>query len=141
MIAICSILPLYQCKNNLYSFSFVLLKNRYWNLLTVLLKKIIWYLRNWITVEFYICVYLNALGGITFPSLFLFMPRDEESGVYQFTPVRPFVRRMFIHIMEVTMSTGFWFSANILKITGSWTFSHFVRPFGYRYSHFFVLAA
>jgi hypothetical protein len=29
--------------------------------------------------------------------------------------------RMFIHIMEVCMSTGFWFSSNILKMTGSWT--------------------
>jgi hypothetical protein len=28
---------------------------------------------------------------------------------------------MFIHIMEVCMSTGFWFSSNILKMTGSWT--------------------
>jgi hypothetical protein len=28
---------------------------------------------------------------------------------------------MFIHIMEVGMSTGFWFSSNILKMTGSWT--------------------
>jgi len=37
--------------------------------------------------------------------------------------------RMFIHIMEVCMSTGFWFSSNILKMTGS----HFVRPSGYRY--------
>ena len=29
--------------------------------------------------------------------------------------------RMFIHIMEVCMSTGLWFSTNILKMTGSWT--------------------
>ena len=29
---------------------------------------------------------------------------------------------MFIHIMEVCMSTGFWFSSNILKMTGVWTF-------------------
>jgi hypothetical protein len=29
--------------------------------------------------------------------------------------------RMCIHIMEVCMSTGFWFSSNILKMTGSWT--------------------
>ena len=28
---------------------------------------------------------------------------------------------MFIHIMEVCMSTGFWFSSNILKMTVSWT--------------------
>ena len=28
---------------------------------------------------------------------------------------------MFIHIMEVCMSTGFWFSWNILKMTGSWS--------------------
>jgi hypothetical protein len=38
--------------------------------------------------------------------------------------------RMFIHIMEVCMSTGFWFSSNILKMTGSWT-----------WVIFFVLAA
>ena len=30
--------------------------------------------------------------------------------------------RMFINIMEVCMSTRFWFSSNILKMTGSWTF-------------------
>ena len=29
--------------------------------------------------------------------------------------------RMFIHIMELCMSTGFWFSSNILKMTGGWT--------------------
>ena len=29
---------------------------------------------------------------------------------------------MFIHIMEVCMSTGFWLSSNILKMTGSWTY-------------------
>jgi hypothetical protein len=29
--------------------------------------------------------------------------------------------RMFIHIMEVCMSTGFRFSSNILKMTDSWT--------------------
>jgi hypothetical protein len=40
--------------------------------------------------------------------------------------------RMFIHTMEVCMSTGDWFSSNILKMTGSWT-CHFVRPSGYRY--------
>jgi hypothetical protein len=28
--------------------------------------------------------------------------------------------RIFIHIMEVYLSTGFWFSSNILKMTGSW---------------------
>jgi hypothetical protein len=37
--------------------------------------------------------------------------------------------RMFIHIMEVCMSTGFWFSSNILKMTGRWTWViMFVRP-------------
>ena len=40
--------------------------------------------------------------------------------------------RMFIHTMEVCMSTGDWFSSNILKMTGSWT-CHFVRPSRYRY--------
>jgi hypothetical protein len=29
--------------------------------------------------------------------------------------------RMFIHIMEVFISTGFLFSSNIFKMTGSWT--------------------
>ena len=40
--------------------------------------------------------------------------------------------RMFIHIMEVCMSTWFWFSLNILKmkVVG---LSHFVRPSEYRY--------
>jgi hypothetical protein len=29
--------------------------------------------------------------------------------------------KMFKHIMKVCMSTGFWFSSNSLKMTGSWT--------------------
>jgi hypothetical protein len=29
---------------------------------------------------------------------------------------------MFIHMLEVCMSTGFWLSSNILKMTGSWTY-------------------
>jgi hypothetical protein len=39
---------------------------------------------------------------------------------------------MFIHIMEVCMSTGFWF----IQIFSKWQvvgLSHFIRPSGYRY--------
>jgi hypothetical protein len=41
--------------------------------------------------------------------------------------------RLFIHILEVCLSTGFWFSSNILKMTGSWTLVILFRPSGYRY--------
>ena len=82
-----------------------------------------------------------------------FMPprrRVGGGGHINLPPVRPFVRpsgyrymvcpaissysfgataliffRMFIHIMEVCMSTGCWFSSNILKMTGSWRLSNF----------------
>jgi hypothetical protein len=40
---------------------------------------------------------------------------------YSFRATALIFYRMFIHIMEVCMSTGFWFSSNILKMTGSWT--------------------
>ena len=77
-------------------------------------------------------------------SLVVLCPCDEESGdilIYPFPSVRPSgyrymvcsaitsysfwataLCRMFIHAMEVCLSTGFWFSSNILKMTtGSWT--------------------
>jgi hypothetical protein len=41
---------------------------------------------------------------------------------YSFGATALILCRMFIHAMEVCMSTGFWFSSNILKMTGSWTF-------------------
>jgi hypothetical protein len=37
---------------------------------------------------------------------------------YSFRATALILCRMFIHIMEVYMSTGFWFSSNILKMTG-----------------------
>jgi hypothetical protein len=55
---------------------------------------------------------------------------------YSFRATALILCRMFIHIMEVCMSTGFRFSSNILKMTGSWTWSFFVRPSGYRYMVF-----
>ena len=78
-------------------------------------------------------------------------PRDEESGggggiliypcpsgysnmvcpaiSYSFRATALIFCMIFIHIMEVCMSTGFRFSSNILKMTGSWTksFSSSVR--------------
>jgi hypothetical protein len=42
---------------------------------------------------------------------------------YRFGAIALIFCRMCIHIMEVYMSTGFWFSSNILKMTGSWTWS------------------
>ena len=76
--------------------------------------------------------------------LLFLCPRDEELGrhinlplsicpsgyrymvcpaisSYSFGATALIFCRMFIHIMEVCMSTGFCFSSNILKITGSWT--------------------
>ena len=49
------------------------------------------------------------------------------SSSYSFRATALIFCRMFIHIMEVCMSTGFWFSSNILKMTGSWTVILFVR--------------
>ena len=40
---------------------------------------------------------------------------------YSFRATALICCRMFIHIMEVCMSTAFWFWSNILKMTGSWT--------------------
>ena len=40
---------------------------------------------------------------------------------YSFKATALIFCRMFIHIMEMCMSTGFWFYSNILKMTGSWT--------------------
>jgi hypothetical protein len=76
---------------------------------------------------------------IKFKCLVFYAPATNSRGGHiNLPPVRPdidtwFFRRspfgatalifvmMFIHIMEVCMSTGFWFSSNILKMTGSWT--------------------
>jgi hypothetical protein len=52
---------------------------------------------------------------------------------YSFRATALIFCRMFIHIMEVCMSTGFWFSSNILKMTGVVGLSHVVHPSGYRY--------
>ena len=41
---------------------------------------------------------------------------------YSFRATALIFCKMFIHIMEVCMSTGFWFSSNILEMTGSWTY-------------------
>jgi hypothetical protein len=51
------------------------------------------------------------------------------NSYYSFRATALIFCRMFIHIMEVCMSTWFWFSSNILKMTGS----HFVCPSRYRY--------
>jgi hypothetical protein len=40
---------------------------------------------------------------------------------YSFKATALIFCRMFIHIMEMCMSTGFLFYSNILKMTGSWT--------------------
>jgi cellulose synthase/poly-beta-1,6-N-acetylglucosamine synthase-like glycosyltransferase len=62
------------------------------------------------------------------PSRYRYMVCSANSS-YRFRATALIFCRMFIHIMEVCMSTRFWFSSNILKITGS----HFVRPSRYRY--------
>jgi hypothetical protein len=54
------------------------------------------------------------------PSRYRYMVCSAISS-YSFGATALIFRRMFIHIMEVCMSTGFWFSSNILKMTGSWT--------------------
>jgi len=40
---------------------------------------------------------------------------------YRFRAIALIFCRIFIHIMEVCISTGCWFSSNIVKLTGSWT--------------------
>ena len=40
---------------------------------------------------------------------------------YSFEATALIFCRIFIHIMEVCMSRGFWFSSNILIMTGNWT--------------------
>jgi hypothetical protein len=103
----------------------------------------------------------NVSCALNWITALLLCSRDKElgggGGSYWFTPVRSFVRpsgyrymvcpaissysfgataliccRMFIHIMEVCMSTGFWFSSNILKMTGSWTLVIFFVLAAYR---------
>jgi hypothetical protein len=95
-------------------------------------------------------VFCIVFCRLLFVPLSFLCPRDKESGGILVCPVRPCVRssvrpsgyiymvcqaiysysfgatalifcRMFMHIMEMFMSTGFWFSSNILKMTGSWT--------------------
>jgi hypothetical protein len=58
------------------------------------------------------------------PSGYRYMACPAISS-YSFGATALIFCRMFIHIMEVCMSTGFWFSSNILKMTGSWTWSFF----------------
>ena len=54
------------------------------------------------------------------PSGYRYMVCQANSS-YSFGATALIFCRMFIRIMEVCMSTGFWFSSNILKMTGSWT--------------------
>ena len=89
----------------------------------------------------YLCLF--AYGGVSHILCCFLCPRDRVGGIliYPCLSVRPsrytymvcpaisysfratalIFCRMFIHIMEVCMSTGFWFSWNILKMTGSWS--------------------
>jgi hypothetical protein len=65
----------------------------------------------------------RRIGGILIypcPSGYRYMVCSAISS-YSFGATALIFCRMFIHIMEVCMSTGFWFSSNILKMTGSWT--------------------
>jgi hypothetical protein len=57
------------------------------------------------------------------PSEYRYMVCPAISS-YSFGATALIFCRMFIHIMEVCMSTGFLFSSNILKMTGS---CHFFR--------------
>jgi hypothetical protein len=62
-------------------------------------------------------------GGILIypcPSGYRYMVCPAISS-YSFGATALIFCRMFIHIMEVCMSTGFWFSSNILKMIGGWT--------------------
>ena len=54
------------------------------------------------------------------PSRYRYMVCPAISS-YSFGATALIFCRMFIHIMELCMSTGFWFSSNILKMTVSWT--------------------
>jgi hypothetical protein len=94
-------------------------------------------------IIFLLCPRDEKLGGILIypcpfvlssvrPSGYRYMVCSAISS-YSFGATVLIFCRMFIHIMEVCMSTGFWFSSNILKMTGTVVgLSHFVRPSGYR---------
>jgi hypothetical protein len=63
---------------------------------------------------------LVGLSHFVRPSGYRYMVCPAISS-YSFGATAVIFCRIFIHIMEVCMSTGFWFSSNILKMTGSWT--------------------
>ena len=79
----------------------------------------------------FLCPLQRRVGGILIypcpsvrlsvcPSGYRYMVYSAISS-YSFGATALIFCRMFIHIMEVCMSTGFWLSSNILKMTGSWT--------------------
>ena len=71
----------------------------------------------------FLCPRNEESGGILIyhcPSGYRYMVCPAISS-YSFGATALIFCRVFIHIMEVCMSTGFCFSTNILKITGSWT--------------------
>ena len=97
--------------------------------------------KNWIISRCrlpFACAWVHSRFLVRSVLLIFLCPRDKESGdilIYPCPSVRPFGYRymvclaissysfgatalifcmIFIHIMEVCMSTGFWFSSNIL---------------------------
>ena len=80
--------------------------------------------RMWLSLVF-LCPRDKELGGggiliYPCPSGYRYMVCSAISS-YSFAATALIFYRMFIHIIEVCMSIGFWFSSNILKTTGSWT--------------------
>ena len=88
----------------------------------------LWNLAKYLVVTTFLCPHDEKSGGI----LIYPCPSVRPSGYtgrymvcpaissYSFGATALIFCRIFIHIMEVCMSTGFWFSSNILKMTGSW---------------------
>ena len=74
----------------------------------------------------FLCPCNEESGGVlNYPCLSVRPPRYRYMvcpaiSSYSFGATALIFCRIFIHIMEVGMSTGFWFSSNILKMTGRW---------------------
>jgi hypothetical protein len=76
---------------------------------------------------FFVCYFMplrRRVGGhINLPSVrpfgYRYMVCPSISS-YRFGATALIFCRIFIHIMEVCMPTGFWFASNILKMTVSW---------------------
>jgi hypothetical protein len=87
-----------------------------------------YYVIIWLIVR--ICMFIRD-WNLIYSALFILKRKSMKNyrymvcsaiSSYSFGATALIFCRMFIHIMEVCMSTGFWFSSNILKMTGNKSF-------------------